>query len=609
MNKNGLLTFLVSVIFGVVLILSPISSALAIHDSNFVQDSSIQVSHLYSNDGGLKASLLGQLSLIQKTFERKGMNLNLNEDQVVSQVITAYDKLINTEMFKDINISLSNASLHVELGGQINSDSLKAYFQLLSPQGSEIRTYTWTLNLTTGDLNGPVFTDPSTAYSAMALSSTSYLAQKFNSTKPVYSNFNWAGYQYYDSYVGAPTINPITAFSANVNVVSFGEPPSAQEVTSVYYNGAYYSIYRAGSPWIGLSQGSGGSGGLIQTGYSWSDNGGFLGIWYELFPGPQYLYPDQGTYPIHVGDILSLTLQQVSGAWDFEVYDYNNGHTYTASISSSEDAYYAQTIVEATTFQYSNGQQLIQQIPEFNTQVNFEGANIYGPGPGGYYENIPTTSLYDNGWYTQSYLQQDSNEPNNINNAYIMETGTYYTSTYGYPQETWENSYYNLYGGQNSPPSGGGGGGGGCVLNGTLVSISTNHAIPVQELKVGQNLLSYNTNGGKLVREKVTGINVSHVNSIIDINNGLLYVSGTNDQPIYVSLPGGLHTWIMVGNLTTSDMIFNPLNSTWIPVNSVQVLHGNFTVYDVMGSKIFYENGYLRSNYIADGVLLDKKMP
>ena len=371
----------------------------------------------------------------------------------MSKILATYVELINSKNYKDINSSLSNSSLHIELGSQFNGTSLNAYLQLTSLQKPMIRSNTWTLNLSSGKLIGPVFSDHPMTYASTAQGLSSNMAEKLNSTEPVYSSSNWAGYQYYDSYVGVPTINPITAFSSNVKVVSFGEPPSGQEVTSVLYNGAYYSISRAGSAWIGLSQGSGGSGGLIQTGYGWSDIGGSLNIWYELLPGPQYLYPDQGTYPIHVGDILSLTLQQVSGAWDFEVYDYNNGHTYTASISSTEDAYYAQTIAEATTFQYSNGVQLVQQIPEFNTQINFEGANIYGAGPGGAYENIPTTSLYDSGWYTQSYLQQDSNYPNNINNAYVMETGTYYTNIYGYPQETWENSYYNLYGGQNSPPT------------------------------------------------------------------------------------------------------------------------------------------------------------
>ncbi len=609
MNRNRFLTLLVSMAFFSFLLMSPISTASVIHHNTPVQASSIQVSPFNASNSVLSTSILDQIGLIQKTSEQRGTNLNMNDNQLVSKILATYVELINSKNYKDINSSLSNSSLHIELGSQFNGASLNAYFQLTSLQKPMIRSYTWTLNLSSGKLTGPVFSDHSMTYASTAQGLSSNMAEKLNSTEPVYSSSNWAGYQYYDSYVGVPTINPITAFSSNVNVVSFGEPPSGQEVTSVLYKGAYYSISRAGSAWIGLSQGSGGSGGLIQTGYGWSDNGGSLNIWYELLPGPQYLYPDQGTYPIHVGDILSLTLQQVSGAWDFEVYDYNNGHTYTASISSTEDAYYAQTIAEATTFQYSNGVQLVQQIPEFNTQINFEGANIYGAGPGGTYENIPTTSLYDSGWYTQSYLQQDSNDPNNINNAYVMETGTYYTNTYGYPQETWENSYYNLYGGQNSPPSSGGGGGGGCVLNGTLVSISRNQAIPVQELKVGQTLLSYNTKDGKLVQEKVTGINVSHVTSIIDVNNGLLYVSGTNDQPIYVTLPDGVQTWIMVGNLTTSDKLLDPLNSTWIPVNSVQVLHGNFTVYDVTGSKIFYENGYLRSNYITDGILLDKKMP
>ena len=535
---------------------------------------------------------------------------NPSSKELIPMVST---QLQNSETFKNTYFSLKNATFQIELGCQFTGNSyLVAYFQLRSESDSMISTLTWSLNLTSGRLLGPMLSAYPITYGIPSENLTSYAPTGTDSSTVQYaSSSNWGGYEFYDSYVGVPTIDPITAFSANVNVVSLTEPPSSEKVTSVYYNGVYYTIYRDGSPWIGLSQGSGGTGGLIQSGYDWNDAGSGLNIWYADYPSTAMIqYSGQATYPVHVGDILSLTLQQSGGYWDFEVYDYNNGHTYTASISSSEETYYAQTIVEAVTYQYPNGVQLTQQIPEFDTPVNFEGADIYGAGPGGYYESIDITSLYDNNWYNEYYLQQDSNQPDNINNAYIMQTGTYYTNIYGYPQETWENSYYNLYGGQNSPPSSGGGsGGGGCVLYGTLISASRDQMIPVQDLKVEQNLLSYNTNDGKLVQEKVSAINVTQVNSIFDINDGLLYVSGASDQPIYVTLPNGTQSWIMVGNLSTSDFIFDPLNTTWVHVQSIHVLDGNYTVYDIQGTRIFNENGYLRSNYIANGVLLDRKIP
>ena len=151
------------------------------------------------------------------------------------------------------------------------------------------------------------------------------------------------------------------------------------------------------------------------------------------------------------------------------------------------------------------------------------------------------------------------------------------------------------------------GGGGGCVLNGTLIQTSLNKTIQVQDLKVGDQILSYDPIGGNFVEEEVTEINVTNVNSIINIDNGLLFVSGARDQPIYVKLSNGTVEWIMVGYLNTSDAIFDPLNNTWIQVTSIQMTNGNFTVYDIQGSKLFYQDGYLRSSYIANGILLDVK--
>lgn len=148
----------------------------------------------------------------------------------------------------------------------------------------------------------------------------------------------------------------------------------------------------------------------------------------------------------------------------------------------------------------------------------------------------------------------------------------------------------------------------GCVLYGTMIMTSQNNAVPVQDLSIGSKILSYDTTDGKLVEEKVTGINVTNVSSIFNINNGLLYVSGATDQPIYVKLPNGTEQWIMVGNLNTSDMIFDPVNNTWIPVNSIQIDYGSFSVYDISGSKIFTSGGYERSDYIANGILLDVKI-
>ncbi len=154
----------------------------------------------------------------------------------------------------------------------------------------------------------------------------------------------------------------------------------------------------------------------------------------------------------------------------------------------------------------------------------------------------------------------------------------------------------------------GGGGGGGCILNGTLVTVSWNRYLPVQDLSVGDRVLSYDPLTGHFINNRITAINVTEVHSILSINNGLLYVSGLTDQPIYVLTPNGTAQWIMAGNLSTSDYILDPQMGIWVPVFSLQVEYGNYTVYDLHGEKMFYQSGYMRFTYMANGLLLDRKI-
>ena len=130
----------------------------------------------------------------------------------------------------------------------------------------------------------------------------------------------------------------------------------------------------------------------------------------------------------------------------------------------------------------------------------------------------------------------------------------------------------------------------------------------MQTLGVGDRVLFYNPLDGNFFENRITSITVTEVHSILNIDNGFLYVSGLNDQPIYALLPNGTAEWLMVGNLTTSDHILDPLNGSWIPISSIVTAHENFTVYDLGCVRTFYQSGHLRFTYFGNGVLLDKKI-
>jgi len=160
-----------------------------------------------------------------------------------------------------------------------------------------------------------------------------------------------------------------------------------------------------------------------------------------------------------------------------------------------------------------------------------------------------------------------------------------------------------VYAQPDSPSSGGG-----CVLTGTNITLADGSSIMVQNLHPGMKTLSYDVQTGKLMETTVTSVIENNVSMITSINNGELFVSGMEDQPIFVKLPNGTEEWLTVGQLTTSMELFNPLNNNWTQITNLTILFGNFTVYDIHTARNFNNNGSVRSDYIANGFLLDKKL-
>ncbi len=147
--------------------------------------------------------------------------------------------------------------------------------------------------------------------------------------------------------------------------------------------------------------------------------------------------------------------------------------------------------------------------------------------------------------------------------------------------------------------------GGGCVVYGTNITLSNGEQIPVQDLKVGMKTLSYDPNTGKLITTTVSQIKVLN-SSYIMVINGNIEVTGLNIQPIFVKFENGSVGWTKIGNLNYTMQLYCPLNNTWVPITSLKIIFGNFTVYDIMTARQI--NGeYVYSDYIANGYLLDSK--
>lgn len=181
--------------------------------------------------------------------------------------------------------------------------------------------------------------------------------------------------------------------------------------------------------------------------------------------------------------------------------------------------------------------------------------------------------------------------------------------TYSIPGDSGTYYYDNLDGAGVGPISGAlswdyasgcSGGGGGCVLTGTHITLADRRIVPVQDLKPGDQLLSWNVTTDRPVITTVTSVYPTYVGSLLSIDHGLLIASGLNDQPVYARMPNGSQGWVLVGNLVVGSSLFDPLTHSWIPVTSLQYQNGTYQLVYSVGTSA-------PNNYIGNGVLLDLK--
>ena len=142
-----------------------------------------------------------------------------------------------------------------------------------------------------------------------------------------------------------------------------------------------------------------------------------------------------------------------------------------------------------------------------------------------------------------------------------------------------------------------GGGGNGCVAQNTRISLPNGHFKKVQALKVGDEVLGYNTTSHETMTVTVTKINETDgVHTLLSINNGLLRVT-TTEQPIYMQNSTYIG-WISdPQNLKVGDQIFNVITNQWISINQIELIHGHFKTYDVATDPL--------NTFIGNGILLD----
>lgn len=259
---------------------------------------------------------------------------------------------------------------------------------------------------------------------------------------------NWGGYVY--DYVTGWWIlssnQQMTAMASNINVAAITMPPYYTDSSLKQYSQADPGVQQNAAMWIGISNGEQGTGGLAQVGYtrdasyypsndfsSANSNAPYY-LWYEYYPNTPMIH-FAGNPTVSPGQVVDFTVQQSSTLFTFEFYNYNTGSSGTVSytVSSAPTMYFGDTVVEATTIGST-----VQQIARFSN-VNFEGTTIYSDG-----SNMQVTQLHNSSTYYDITMEQSGTTANTQSN-YIMQTGTYDTSLFGYPQITWLTSDYGGY--------------------------------------------------------------------------------------------------------------------------------------------------------------------
>jgi hypothetical protein len=281
--------------------------------------------------------------------------------------------------------------------------------------GQVMRALSWTAFLGNGSLSGP----SNLVWPLFSMTST-----------------NWAGYETWQS---GETIDQALA---TANIPSISNPPANQIDATVH---------QVANAWIGMSPLAGGGGGLIQTGFTRDvTNNEAYDFWWELFPknfSQAYTAAECGTGITHgaVGDSVQEGVSQSGGSNNgFSIYDITSNDLCTASFTQAETPVYAQAVVEA--FGYcTNHQSIIQQIADLGSTVTFGSGSVEAVASGGQ-KNVETFNfLYNQGWYTNYLLQQNTIPSQNILNGYDY--------TAGGPTMSWQNSWYNYNYVNGNPPA------------------------------------------------------------------------------------------------------------------------------------------------------------
>ncbi len=281
-------------------------------------------------------------------------------------------------------------------------------------------------------------------------------------------------------------------------------------------------------------------------------------------------------YYDEVGNLAKITSATVQST----TYSYDNLNRLTST-----------TYPDGTTekYGYDTSDNLVQKTDKNNVQTNYSYDSINRLVSIAYHGTTTTIDQYT--YDRNSNLLQLQSQ--NATITYTYDTRNRITS-----------EAYSVNGGQVGGPVGGGGGGG-SVAEGTLITLANRTSIPVQNLKVGMQLLSYNVTTSQYAVATITLLAVVVTHNMLEIHTQdplPLRVDNATAQKLWVKQGDGTIGWLSVTLLRPGDYLYNALSQHWTLVTSIdKAPSGIHVMFDIYTTAPF--------NYIADGYLDPPKIP
>jgi hypothetical protein len=231
-----------------------------------------------------------------------------------------------------------------------------------------------------------------------------------------------------------------------------------------------------------------------------------------------------------------------------------------------------------------------------------------------YYETFSSTNSLT--FYTVSNVFTSTSDFGTGSMSYAV-ANTYYSDGFSHRRGT--NSSTGALSAHTScttttpPPPSGGGGGGGCVLFGTKILMEDGTTKPVQEISVGDRLMSkgfigmpykedlslfkWNSKDLNLQQENVSVVSMKtfNVNLVYSFNDGKLF---TSEDHLHLFKNKGYWKVGKTGDVKIGDYILG-YDGTEILVSNIIETRGQFLVYrlDVEDNDLFVANGILTHNF------------